>query len=101
MVIPCPYHGVTGCIGEYVKSVGISNISFEVELYLIFLLVLPRFPFRVKFLHGESVQSIALAWELGGEAEQIDIDRVPAGLAKLTNKRKADRGIGKKESITR
>ena len=73
VVIPCPYHGVTGCTGEYVRSVGISDISSEVEPYLIFLLVLPRFPFRVKFLHGQSVQRIALAWELGGEGEQSDV----------------------------
>ena len=39
----------------------------------LFSLVLPRFPFQVKFLHGQSVQRIALAWELVGEGEQIDV----------------------------
>ena len=37
-----------------------------------FLLVLPRFPSHVIFLDGQSVQRIALAWELVGKGEQID-----------------------------
>ena len=52
---------------------------------------------KVKTLHGQSVQRIPLAWELVGEGGANEC-RVPAGLAKHTNKRKADRGIGKKES---
>ena len=58
--------------------------------------MLPRFPFQVKFLHRQSVQRIALAWELVSEGEQIDVV-FQLGLHH-TNKKKADRGIGKKES---
>ena len=38
----------------------------------LFLLVLPRFPSQVKFLLGQSVQRIALAWESDGKGEQND-----------------------------
>ena len=38
-----------------------------------FLIVLPRFPSQVIFLDGQSVQRIALAWELVVKGEQIDV----------------------------
>ena len=63
----------------------------------LFSLVLPRSRFQVKFLHGQSVQRIALAWGIGWRRGANPCS-VPTGLAKHTNKRKADRGIGKKES---
>ena len=34
IVFPCHYHRVAESIGEYVRSVGISDISSEVELIL-------------------------------------------------------------------
>ena len=56
--------------GEYVRSVGISDISSEVKLILARA---STFSFHVIFLDGQSVQRIALPWELVGEGEQIDV----------------------------
>ena len=82
------------CIGEYVRSVGISDISSEVELILARA---STFSFASKISTWTVCPAhrsrLGIGWRRGANR-----CRVPAGLAKHTNKRKADRGIGKKES---
>ena len=81
-------------IGEYVRSVGISDISSEVDLILT---CASTFSFPIKIsactVCPAHRSSLGIGWRMGANR-----CRVPAGLAKHTNKRKADRGIGKKES---
>ena len=81
-------------IGEYVRSVGISDISSEVELILACAFTF-SFPIKISAstVRPAHRSSLGIAWRRGANR-----CRVPAGLGKHTNKRKADRGIGNKES---
>ena len=81
-------------IGEYVRSVGISDISSEVELILACDSTF-SFPSKISAwtVCPAHRSSLGIGWRRGANR-----CRVPSGLAKHTNKRKADRGIGKKES---
>ena len=84
-------------IGEYVRSVEISDISSVVELILASASTF-SFPSLVSTwtVCPAHRSSLGIGWRRGANR-----CRVPAGLAEHTNKRKADRGIGKKESVTR
>ena len=81
-------------ICEYVRSVGVSDISSEVKLILArastfsFPRNIPRW--TVCPVHRFSLR---IGWRRGGNG-----CRVPAGLANDAQKRKASRGIGKTES---
>ena len=82
------------CIGEYVRSVGISDISSDVELILARASTF-SFPSKISTwtVCPAHRSGLGIGWRRGAHRCQV-----PAGLAKHTNKRKADRGIGKKES---
>ena len=84
-------------IGEYVRGVGISDISSEVELILASASTF-SFPSKISTWTVFPAHRSSLGI---GRRRGANRCRVPAGLAKHTNKRKADRGIGKKESVTR
>ena len=75
------------CIGEYVRSVGISDIFSEVELILARA---STFYFPSKFstltVCPAHRSRLGIGWRRGANRY-----RVPVGLAMHTNKRKADR----------
>ena len=84
-------------IGEHVRGVGISDISSKVELILARASTF-SFPRKISSwtVCPAHRSSLGIGWRRGANR-----CRVPAGLAKRTNKRKAGRGIDKKESVTR
>ena len=81
-------------IGEYVRSVGISDISSEVKLILARASTF-SFPRNIPRWTVCPAHRFTLGIGWRREANQC---RVPAGLANDTEKRKAGRGIGKTES---
>ena len=79
-----PLSSCDRCIGEYVSSVGISDISSEVELILARASTF-SFPSKISTwtVCPAHCSNLGIEWQRGANR-----CRVPAGLAKYTNKLK-------------